>query len=39
MFLFKVCGNGLVFDDSDSTREGCSYPFSVDCGDRVDLGK
>lgn len=34
----KVCGNGLVFDDADSTRENCAYPFSVDCGDRTDLG-
>lgn len=35
----KLCGNGLVFDDSDSKRENCAYPFSVDCGDRADLGK
>lgn len=35
----KVCGNGLVFDDSDSLRENCAYPFSVDCGERTDLGK
>jgi hypothetical protein len=33
----KSCGNGLVFDDSDSKRENCAYPFSVDCGDRSDL--
>lgn len=34
----KVCGNGLMFDDSDPKRENCAYPFSVDCGsDRVDL--
>jgi len=33
----KICGNGLVFDDTDSTRENCAYPFSVDCGDRTDL--
>ncbi|KAK4337269.1 hypothetical protein RND71_043267 [Anisodus tanguticus] len=37
--ILKVCGNGLVFDDSDSTRENCAYPFSVDCGERTDLGK
>ncbi|XP_074595548.1 protein obstructor-E-like [Brevipalpus obovatus] len=35
--VLKVCGNGLVFDDSDSLRENCAYPFSVDCGDRTDL--
>lgn len=36
----KLCGNGLMFDDSDSKRENCAYPFSVDCGaDRTDLGK
>lgn len=34
----KLCGNGLVFDDSDSHRENCAYPFSVDCGSRTDLG-
>lgn len=34
----KLCGNGLVFDDSDSLRENCAYPFSVDCGSRTDLG-
>lgn len=34
----KTCGNGLVFDDSDTRRENCAYPFSVDCGDRSDLG-
>lgn len=33
----KLCGNGLVFDDSDSLRENCAYPFSVDCGSRTDL--
>lgn len=33
----KVCGNGLVFDDADSLRENCAYPFSVDCGSRTDL--
>lgn len=33
----KTCGNGLVFDDSDSKRENCAYPFSVDCGERADL--
>ncbi|KAF7494579.1 hypothetical protein SSS_02874 [Sarcoptes scabiei] len=33
----KTCGNGLVFDDSDTRRENCAYPFSVDCGDRSDL--
>jgi len=33
----KICGNGLVFDDADSTRENCGYPFSVDCGERTDL--
>lgn len=36
----KLCGNGLMFDDSDPKRENCAYPFSVDCGsDRTDLGK
>jgi len=35
----KLCGNGLVFDDSDSLRENCAYPFSVDCGSRTDLGE
>lgn len=35
----KVCGNGLVFDDADPLRENCAYPFSVNCGDRSDLGK
>ena len=34
----KVCGNGLVFDSVDPTRENCAYPFSVDCGERTDLG-
>lgn len=34
----KICGNGLMFDDSDPKRENCAYPFSVDCGsDRTDL--
>lgn len=33
----KTCGNGLVFDDSDTKRENCAYPFSVDCGERSDL--
>jgi len=33
----KLCGNGLVFDDADSLRENCAYPFSVDCGSRTDL--
>ncbi|OTF79228.1 hypothetical protein BLA29_011419, partial [Euroglyphus maynei] len=33
----KTCGNGLVFDDSDTRRENCAYPFSVDCGSRSDL--
>lgn len=36
----KLCGNGLMFDDSDPKRENCAYPFSVDCGtDRTDLGE
>lgn len=35
----KLCGNGLVFDDADSLRENCAYPFSVDCGSRTDLGE
>lgn len=35
----KLCGNGLVFDESDPLRENCAYPFSVKCGDRTDLGK
>lgn len=35
----KVCGNGLVFDDADPLRENCAYPFSVNCGDRTDLGE
>ncbi|XP_013793849.1 protein obstructor-E-like [Limulus polyphemus] len=33
----KLCGNGLVFDDTDGLRENCAYPFSVDCGDRTEL--
>ncbi|KAI1289183.1 hypothetical protein HDE_08066 [Halotydeus destructor] len=33
----KICGNGLAFDDADSLRENCAYPFSVDCGSRTDL--
>jgi len=33
----KLCGNGLVFDDTDSLRENCAYPFSVECGSRSDL--
>ncbi|UYV74482.1 hypothetical protein LAZ67_11003658 [Cordylochernes scorpioides] len=33
----KVCGNGLVFDDADSTRENCAYPFTVNCGERTEL--
>lgn len=33
----KVCGNGLVFDDTDSLRENCAYPFSAECGSRTDL--
>ena len=35
----KLCGNGLVFDDSDPRRENCAYPFSADCGSRTDLGE
>lgn len=35
----KVCGNGLVFDDADPLRENCAYPFSVNCGERTDLGE
>lgn len=35
----KLCGNGLMFDDADPKRENCAYPFSVDCGDRTDLGE
>lgn len=37
--ILKTCGNGLVFDESDSLKENCAYPFSVDCGSRTDLGK
>ncbi|XP_076352064.1 protein obstructor-E-like [Tachypleus tridentatus] len=33
----KLCGNGLVFDDSDKLQENCAYPFSVDCGERREL--
>jgi len=34
----KLCGNGLMFDDSDPRRENCAYPFSVDCGpDRTEI--
>lgn len=34
----KLCGNGLMFDDSDPRRENCAYPFSVECGsDRTDV--
>lgn len=36
--ILKTCGNGLVFDDSDYMRENCAYPFSVECGDRTDMG-
>lgn len=35
----KLCGNGLAFDDQDSLRENCAYPFSVDCGSRTDMGE
>lgn len=35
----KLCGNGLVFDESDPRRENCAYPFSADCGSRTDLGE
>lgn len=36
--VLKLCGNGLMFDDSDPRRENCAYPFSVDCGsDRTDV--
>lgn len=37
--VLKTCGNGLVFDDSDYMRENCAYPFSVECGERTDMGK
>jgi hypothetical protein len=33
----KICGNGLVFDDTDLKRESCNYPFTVDCGLRSEL--
>lgn len=34
----KLCGNGLVFDDSTpSDQENCAYPFSVKCNSRTDL--
>jgi len=36
--ILKTCGNGLVFDDQDYMRENCAYPFSVECGDRTDMG-
>uniref|UniRef100_T1J190 Chitin-binding type-2 domain-containing protein n=1 Tax=Strigamia maritima TaxID=126957 RepID=T1J190_STRMM len=33
----KFCGNGLVFDDSADTHENCNYPFTTDCGDRLEI--
>ncbi|XP_068224676.1 protein obstructor-E isoform X2 [Palaemon carinicauda] len=34
---FKLCGNGLAFDDRNDTREHCNYLFTVECGDRTEL--
>ncbi|CAL4111242.1 unnamed protein product [Meganyctiphanes norvegica] len=34
---FKLCGNGLAFDDSDDTREHCNYKYHIDCGNRTVL--
>ncbi|XP_013786990.1 protein obstructor-E-like, partial [Limulus polyphemus] len=33
----KLCGNGLVFDDSDNLRENCAYHFSINCGQRTEI--
>ncbi|XP_076048347.1 chitin binding Peritrophin-A domain-containing protein Gasp [Oratosquilla oratoria] len=34
---YKLCGNGLAFDDSNPDREHCNYLFSVNCGNRTEL--
>ncbi|XP_066990138.1 protein obstructor-E isoform X2 [Macrobrachium rosenbergii] len=34
---FKLCGNGLAFDDRNDTREHCNYLFTVECGSRTEL--
>ena len=36
---FKLCDNGLSFDDTDDTRAHCNYHFAIDCGNRTELGR
>ena len=36
---FKLCGNGLSFDDTDDTRAHCNYRFTIDCGNRTEFGR
>ncbi|XP_053641177.1 protein obstructor-E isoform X2 [Cherax quadricarinatus] len=34
---FRLCGNGLAFDNKNDSRENCNYLFAVDCTDRPEL--
>lgn len=33
----KLCPDGLVFDDVNSSHERCDIPVNVDCGERKEL--
>lgn len=35
----KLCPDGLVFDAGIRKINKCDQPFSVDCGDRLELRK
>ncbi|XP_076360203.1 protein obstructor-E-like [Tachypleus tridentatus] len=35
--FLKLCGNGLVFDNSNYLQENCAYLFSVNCGQRTNM--
>ncbi|XP_069975194.1 protein obstructor-E isoform X2 [Penaeus vannamei] len=34
---FKLCGNGLAFDDTNDQFEDCNYIFTIDCTNRTEL--
>lgn len=36
---FRLCGNGLAFDDTNDQFEDCNYIFAIDCGNRTELGR
>lgn len=36
---FRLCGNGLAFDDTNDQFEDCNYIFTIDCTNRTELGR